>query len=1144
MPPAPAFRQRRAAFHRQRGSGDQVGTTPLWRKASLLVVWLLGTMPGVFSASVPAHATEPPAQAQAAATLEQITFFETKIRPVLAQHCYRCHGPTKEWNGLRLDSRERMLKGGDLGPAVVPGAPGESLILAALSHDPELDLKMPPDQPPLDQAIVEDFKLWISQGAPWPAEPQPPADAPTDQPHWAFQPIVKPTVPTRPGQSPIDALIERQLASQGLVPAPRADKRTLIRRATFDLTGLPPTPEEIDAFLADESPDAFAKLVDRLLASPRYGEKWARYWLDVARYADTKGYVFQEERRYPYAYTYRDYVVEAFNRDVPIDRFFVEQIAADRLVKPDSGNNRALAALGFLTVGRRFLNNQHDIIDDRIDVISRGMLGLTVACARCHDHKYDPISTAEYYGWYGVLSSSFEPDDLPILDATNTSDLAQRADYERQFAEQRQRVSNRVEEIRQAKLKDLRDRAGLYFRAALDIDFNPNHDRLDATARARQLSPELLRQVADRGGRCLDAAAQDETHPLAGLVALVDGLKARRCADPADAPRTLDDALAQQVPTWAGDLFADRAAITTLEQVRDRLGEAVQNLANRAETDQADEATRAAWDVLRVQPDGPFNISPDQTHAVFNRAEREEVRRLEQRIAVIQAEHPGAPARAMVLVDKPDPGDARILIRGNPGRPGDPVPRRFLSILAGPNAPPFRDGSGRLELARAIVDPANPLTARVFVNRVWAWRFGTGLVDTPSDFGMRSEPPSHPELLDFLAASFIESGWSLKTLHRAMMLTETYQRAPVHPDPKACEAADPDNRLLWRFPRRRLLFEEMRDALLAVAGRLDDTIGGKPVSIVSQPFSTRRTLYGFIDRQNLEGIYRTFDLPDPNISAARRFVTTVPQQALALMNGPFLIEQARYLAGTLDPNAPVEDRIRYLSRCVLGREPTPRELDLAVAFVTRHDESTAERDDPRGPWRYGFGALNNATYAPAIRTARFEELPHFDADASAWRLGSDYPLNGDYLMLNAQGGHVGPTRDRSAIRRWIAPTDGLFLINGVLKHSSNQGDGVRGQVVSSRLGRLGEWTVHNGEVRTRLPVVVVLKGDTLDFVVDCRDGHAFDAFEWAPVIRRMPGKLGLWDAARDFRGPQPPPADLWTQYVQVLMMSNEFHFID
>ncbi len=695
-----------------------------------------------------------------------LEFFETKVRPVLAENCFSCHNKDKQKGGIALDLREAVFKKSD-DPLVVPGHPEKSLLMRVIEHRGEI--KMPPaPKAKLSAAAISDIETWIKRGAAWPAGNV--VEKATDpRKHWAFQPVKKPLIPKVEDAAwainPIDAFVHAKLSAKGLAPNRRADARTLLRRLSYDLTGLPPTFEEIEALASGKT--TYESALDRLLASPHYGERWARHWLDVARYSDTKGYVFQEERKYAYAYTYRDYVVNSLNEDLPYDRFLIEQIAADRLVALKQAQPSSQAAMGYLTLGRRFLNNIHDIIDDRIDVVTRGMLGLTVTCARCHDHKYDPIAARDYYGLYGVFSSSIEPKDLPLL------------------------------------------------------------------------------------------------------------------GEPAQTPEYL----------------AFRKTLAGLEKAV------------------ADYETKYKKELSEK-----------------NRKNRDELKALQRKVDAFKATSSAAPPRGMVLVDRPNPGDARVLLRGNPNNPGPVVPRQFLPILANEKATRFKDGSGRLELARAVADAKNPLTARVFVNRVWMHHFGAPLVATPSDFGLRSDPPSHPELLDYLAWRFMEDGWSIKKLHRLIVTSKTYQLSSAE-NAKAL-AIDPDNRLLARANRRRLEFEPLRDSLLAVAGNLDRRMGGAPVDITKAPWATRRTLYGFIDRQNLPGVFRTFDFANPDSSAPMRFQTTVPQQALFMMNHPFVLQQAQVLLkrdnlSVMDPT----ERIQRLHSVIYGRTADADEVRIGREFV-------------------------------------------------------------------------------------------------------------------------------------------------------------------------------------------------------------------
>ncbi|AGA26110.1 PSD1 and planctomycete cytochrome C domain-containing protein [Singulisphaera acidiphila] len=1079
------------------------------------------------------------ALAQPDAGVPSTDFFEARVRPMLVDSCIRCHGAKKQSSGLRLDSREAILEGGENGPAIVPGSPDTSLLVQVVRHSHE-EIKMPP-KGKLPAPAIEALAEWVAHGAPWPKGTVLTAaekDEATEK-HWAFQPVrqvkAAPAKSQSWGSSTIDAFILAKLESEGMSPSEQADKRTLIRRATFDLIGIPPTATEIEAFEADHTPDAFAKVVERLLASPHYGERWGRHWLDVARYADTKGYVFNEERRYPYSYTYRDYVIRSFNEDLPYDQFLLQQIAADRL--PQDGNTQPLAALGFLTVGRRFLNNQQDIIDDRIDVVTRGLLGLTVACARCHDHKFDPIPTADYYSLYGVFASSNEPADPPLITPTATN--ADSVAFEQELSARRAKVDTYLAAKRAEIQKDLGSRIEPYFLAAFDLEFNPNHPKLDDRARTGSLPPNRLRLAITHWKTHLDAARK-KADPILGpwlaFAAIPEADFARLAGDvakslatskPSESNAVVVALFAAQPPTGMNDVAKRYAALLAKAESRGEPG-----------NDASTSTDELAWQSIRRvlhENGGPLGVKSEEVTGTFDVEEQNQLKNLQNEVAGLSTTHPGAPPRAMVLNDAPQPVNPQIFVRGNPGRPGKSVPRQFLEVLAGAKRTPFADGSGRLDLAKAIIDPSNPLTARVLVNRIWMLHFGTGLVATSSDFGLRSDPPSHPELLDDLAAEFVRSGWSIKSLHRRMMLSSVYQqRSENKPDSLV---KDPANRLLWRFPRRRLEFEPMRDALLAVSGRLDDTLGGRSVDLTATPFTTRRTVYGFIDRQNLDGVYRTFDFASPDATSPRRYVTTVPQQALFLMNSPFVIDQARQLATTTGALPDPETRIRDLYRRIYGRSPELAELSRGLRFVNQR----ANDPSPATPeiWQSGFGGVDDSTQ----RVSRFVPFPHWTG--TTWQYSPNLPdPEKSYLHLNAGGGHVGNDPQHAAIRRWTAPQDATITIDGTLAHPSQEGDGVRGRIVASRSGTLGDWVAQHGNVPTRVERYEVKAGETIDFVVDGRTNPNFDTFGWSPVVRKIGPARAEWKATAGFQGPATPPLNPWEEYAQVLLLTNEFMFVD
>jgi hypothetical protein len=916
-----------------------------------------------------AHDTEQEALGQSSPS-EAVEFFESRVRPIFAQRCVKCHGPRKRSSGLRLDNRESILAGGERGPAIVPAKPDESLLIRAVSHADD-ELKMPPDGK-LPEPVVAALRQWVALGAPWPeatANASVPAGSPTERStaaaaHWAFQPVRRVSPPrvtdTTWVGSPVDAFIRARLDLAGMTPSPRADRRTLIRRATIDLLGLPPTAEEVEAFEGDTAPDAYARLIDRLLASPRYGERWGRHWLDVARYADTKGYVFTQDRRYPYAYTYRDYVIAALNADLGYDQFILQQLAADQLTHGD--DRRPLAALGFLTVGRRFLLDQNEIIDDRIDLVCRGLMGLTVACARCHDHKYDPIPTEDYYSLYGVFASSVEPAELPLL--RPHADGPGYAGYQRELKAAETARDDYLAKVRDEFWADMKARLSDYLAAADDLKFDQESTRLEERALAGRLNSRRLLGLMILWNRRLAAGEHD---PVLGPWRAFAAVPAAQFADgarnahreltaPKEAKRTpVHPLVANEVlagpPANMGEVVARYVALFAGLERRWK----EHNGRSKSPGTVGRGLPEPEWESLRQAifgTDGALAVSTQGMEFLLDQSQRDRLGALDGAISQVNATHPAAPARAMVLVDAPQPVEPQVFVRGNPARPGAAVPRRFLRVLSGSDRTPFQRGSGRLELARAIADARNPLTARVIANRVWQWHFGRGLVATPSDFGLRSDPPAHPELLDYLAGELVASGWSLKTLHRRILNSSTYQQqSELRP---AELERDPENRLLWRFPRQRLDFESMRDSVLAVSGSLGPRCGGPSTPITAPTFSVRRTLYGLIDRQNLDGDYRTFDFAVPDATSPRRFVTTVPQQALFLMNSPFLHEQARRLAAAIRPGSgsgshddkskPKDDTaegVRRLYRRVVGRAPDAHELALATEFIRRQTQAPA-----------------------------------------------------------------------------------------------------------------------------------------------------------------------------------------------------------
>ena len=904
-----------------------------------------------------------------------LEFFENKIRPILKENCYKCHSleAGKAKGGLTLDTRDGWEKGGENGSAMEPGAPDKSLIVKAISYE-DPDLQMPPKGEKLSPQQIADMTAWVKMGAPDPRKGSAGIASKltglTDQArhHWAYQPVKKaapPAVrnnawlknPAFPGSfNPIDPFILQKLESANMVPAPEAEKATLLRRATYDLIGLPPAPHEVAAFLADTSPNAFEKVIDRLLASPHYGERWGRHWLDTARYSDTIGGERNAQRRgadyrYPYAWTYRDYVIDAFNSDKPYDQFIVEQIAADHI--PNRKDDRTLAALGFLTVGERF-RNPNDIINDRIDVVSKGFLAMTVTCARCHDHMFDPIPTKDYYALHGVFSSTFEPDEKPVIAAPQHGD--QLADFEAKKAalENENRamfyklaadvngsVQSKIGPIIQVlgyggkkggdNAKEIKERNDLLNKFKVDRDelqivqrnakrdigvFSPARMLLQLSeAEFAEKAPAIVARIASGNGNVnalVVAAFKGATlTSKADVVKVYEKLfadlapKLRAYVDAQTKNETLPDWNPELAPLLGIPLEIPPVAKLTTEKIRDIVG----NLQPRI-------VGRAAFTFAKINE--------------------------------LELTHPGAPARAMLVADAKNPKNSPVFIRGQAETRGDVVPRRFLEVLS-PEGKPVafsKENSGRLELAHAIASKANPLTARVLVNRVWMHHFGEGFVPTTDDLGTQSELPSHPELLDFLASYFMEKNWSVKSLHKLIMLSRVYQESSrTNP---AFETKDPQNRLLWRANIRRLDFESTRDSLLVFSGNLDRSIGGKPINLTDEPYSYRRSVYGYIDRGNLPELMAQFDFSDPDMPNSKRATSIVPQQALFLMNSSMAVDVARRILDRPEVAGAPDNlgRIFAIYRVIFQRDPKPEEIKLALKFVGQEITNDSQAPAP------------------------------------------------------------------------------------------------------------------------------------------------------------------------------------------------------
>jgi Protein of unknown function (DUF1553)/Protein of unknown function (DUF1549)/Planctomycete cytochrome C len=833
-------------------------------------------------------------------------FFESKVRPILAANCYTCHTDTA-MGELRLDSLEAVLKGGKSGPVVIPGKPEESVLIQAVRRT-HARLKMPPTGP-LAAADVDALIEWVRRGVPWGETAA--QNAPAGQLRfWAFQRVNKPIVPEVKKKAwvrtPVDAFVLARLESKGMDPVKAADRRTWLRRVTLDLTGLPPTPEEVDAFLKDRSPEAYRKVVDRLLESPHYGERWARHWLDLARYSDGL-LAAGVDTPMPNAYRYRDWVVEAFNKDLPYDRFVKAQIAADLM--PEDQRKELMAGLGFQALGGN--------ANDQVDVTTKAFLGLTVGCAQCHDHKYDPIPTRDYYSLLGVFKSSAKH-DYPLVDE-NQAKL---------YTEQKKKID---------RLKEALD----------DYLIVQQKELVDLLA--RNTARYLVATWKQGRGEAADTAGLDEETLRRWVTYLKEPDKEHPFLKPwfeVLAQNPSEDQVrkaAEEYQKFALDLIEEAKEIDDKNYV-----------AFGGKKGMKDERTRQYTNIValpvlkfyqwREIASGPYNIDGYRAPAgIYYYGAKEldrwlgghamqYVAQLRGEIAALEKDLPPMYPFLHAMKEGPKPEDVRVAIRGDADTPGELAPRRFLSALCNGEPARFTKGSGRLELAEAISSAENPLTARVMANRVWQHHFGQGIVKTPSNFGLNGEQPTHPELLDYLAAQLVESGWSLKALHRTILLSSTYALSTANDEMNL--EKDPENKLLWRASvLPRLDLEALRDSVLSVSGKLDRKLGGPPE--VLSDTSLRRSLYLTVSRTRLDPTMALFDFPDPNATTDERPVTTGPLQALFFLNSKFVADQARSLEERLTREAGPEAgaKVERAYRLLYGRRPDPEELDLALKYV-------------------------------------------------------------------------------------------------------------------------------------------------------------------------------------------------------------------
>ncbi len=1024
----------------------------------------------VVLASAPARAQQSPAPG--AVDPQAVEFFETSVRPLLAAKCFECHGEKQQKGGLRLDSRAALLKGGDTGAALVPGDVEGSLFIDAVRYGQTF--QMPP-QGKLKPAEVAVLEAWVRQGAVWPDTAPTPTASPApggplftaeEKSFWAFQKPVEPPTPTVANTawpiSPLDSFILARLEGAGLAPAPPADKRALVRRATFDLIGLPPTQQEIADFLADDTSEAFARVVDRLLASPHYGERWGRHWLDVARYADSNG--LDENLAQVNAFRYRDYTIAAFNKDKPYDLFLKEQIAGDLL--PATGDlatdHERIVATGFLCLGAKMLAEddptkmEMDIIDEQLDTLGSAVLGMTLGCARCHDHKYDPVPSTDYYSLAGIFKSTKTMENFRVVAQWQERPLATREHlaameaHRQRATAQRDRIAEREKAANGALVQHAGERAAEYLLAAARVERSL---KLLPPATEKPLAPSLLAAlVVEAENFTSGNVLVDTANYGAGIGVILNKGELPNFAEyefelPAagayQVELRLAAAEARPVRLYAGGVLikADAAKIATGTWFPDTQAWSVETVAafpagrltlrlecdgpfphfdkvalvpralpagvepsrleslaqasaarglNAAFLSQAVDYVRgkasllAAADAFQGEPAGGAALDPASLPAELHEAARQatadaagpfrlppmpaslyppetqrELTTLRDELAKIDQSKPPEPPHAMA-VSEGQPQNVKVHIRGNHLTQGAEVPRRFPRILAGEEQTPIDAGqSGRLQFAEWLVRPDHPLTARVMVNRIWSWHFGEGLVRSPDNFGRLGERPTHPELLDWLATRFVAEKWSIKAMHRTIMLSATYRMSTAYNE-RAAEV-DPENRLWWRMPRRRLEAEIVRDSLLGVAGALDETMEGSllqskareyvagTASVNNTNYETRRrSVYLPVVRSALYEVFQAFDFAEPSVPQGHRATTTVAPQALFMMNSPLAFEQAGTLAKLLLADAAADDaaRVQTVYERAYGRPATAAETSRALAFSAAYEQKLAERSFP------------------------------------------------------------------------------------------------------------------------------------------------------------------------------------------------------
>lgn len=909
-------------------------------------------------------------------------FFTQQVRPLLQKHCYECHAGDQAKSGFRLDVKAAAFRGGELyGPSIHGGRPDDSPFLQFVA-DPDAELPMPPEGPRLSPEEVQVLRSWIQSGAAWP-DGIDEAQLPNPTTHWSFQPIARPTVPTvkHPRRvNPIDDFVAAHLAQHQLEPAPAADKSIWLRRVTLDLTGLPPTPEELQEFVADDRDDAFARVVDRLLESPEYGPRWAQHWLDVVRYADTHGFEVNTER--PNAWPYRDYVIEAFQHDKPYDQFIREQLVGDQLGED--------AATGFLLTASVLLPGQigqddvskrlarQDALDEIVTNIGQTFLGLSIGCARCHDHRFDPISQRDYFSIQAFVAG-VEYEERTWRKAVPLNSEQQLANVEQQLRSIEQQLRQdeptakpqRVDPLDSTPPADSQPEGLSVVEPNHGFETRPLRPAIQAKSNVDRFAPATttrLRMTVLATNRLEPCIDELEVWNLAGENIAQTSSSVTSSGDNV-APGThelrfVNDGVYGNSSSWmsnqtgGGWVQCDWNEPQVIEAVtwgRDRNGQYDDRLATAYRIEVWDDQLTTgdpsangpgAWRVMADHTDRQ-PLGEESSSAPKSEAQQ----KLQHQRDQLQQQRAAWQKPPQVFAGKfRTPDQTFLLRRGNPEMPQEELPPATLSVFGERTLTTSTDEiARRTALADWLTEPNHPLVARVMVNRIWQGHFGTGLVATASDFGRNGQAPSHPELLDWLADEFIASGWSVKAMHRLMVLSATYRQASAHHNPTAA-ALDQEARWLWRYPARRLDAETIRDTLLFVAGRLNLSQGGPGFNLFTQrgglsgftPLETftddglKRMVFAHKVRRERDIVFGAFDCPDAGQSTATRRASTTPVQALNLLNSPFAIEQAVALAQRIirDVGEEPSQQVSQIWRRCFNREPSARERAAAEALLT------------------------------------------------------------------------------------------------------------------------------------------------------------------------------------------------------------------